>query len=646
MATSIESLPLEIQQIVLEYLSTYESSLRAFAHANWTCLTLASPFLYHTIQVRVDPDADQVSIGKFYKWTQAPQTLTRLKYVKCLVICENKSEARSRSSDSKDTGPPYIFLTRNPITSHGYLQSYGLSPEKKLDNHKQAALESNGFWLPLVHLIPQLPRLSDLLFSLQIQFPKCLLDQIHTIRPFCRLHIGYFFLRSLPKTDMDSYEFQLASSPCLYSLKTVHNGFVHSEANMPSSCYHENAVARMASGLAPNLNEITLVYPSPGAALMHYNPPLWSGSSQEDGEICTKAGGNLRFLRLEHFFHVTGDRMDYWCTQTDFTRLQALEFDANLSSDLLRHLATFQLPCLETLVLSGLRYEREDSENHAEAVNELLKRLPPLKSLTLEAWYPEISIEGLALHHGPRLSELKLLNYAGENLTKDDLEVLGHCCPFLRDITLSLVRSQGDSTEVGLYKALGSIPRLQSILLDLHVAKTYSPLDNQEDEEGNVFNASVEDEFDRQVPLESLTESLTEACNGAMREQLINCAFDKTLAQSIFDAISSGKPQISLPLEELTVRITDPEDFRLWDYPMSLVCVLFHMCRPWRVTRNVRDDRRHEIQAEQTVPMPGQLLPLPPALEDWLEAIWRRVWPEKMSEDWKSDWHSLPLAEV
>lgn len=76
--------------------------------------------------------------------------------------------------------------------------------------------------------------------------------------------------------------------------------------------------------------------------------------------------------------------------------------------------------------------------------------------------------------------------------------------------SLSLCRSQGDSTEVGLYKALGSIPRLQSILLDLHVAKTYSPLDNEEHENGNVLNASVADEFDRQVPLQSLNESLTE----------------------------------------------------------------------------------------------------------------------------------------
>lgn len=99
--------------------------------------------------------------------------------------------------------------------------------------------------------------------------------------------------------------------------------------------------------------------------------------------------------------------MDYWSAQTDFTKLQTLEFDAYLTSDRLRHLATkVQLPCLKTLVLSNLRKERENSDDAAEAANELLRSLPPLMSLTLDGWYPEISIHALATHHGPRLLEL------------------------------------------------------------------------------------------------------------------------------------------------------------------------------------------------------------------------------------------------
>jgi hypothetical protein len=37
---------------------------------------------------------------------------------------------------------------------------------------------------------------------------------------------------------------------------------------------------------------------------------------------------------------------------------------------------------------------------------------------------------------------------------------------------------------------------------------------------------------------------------------------------------------------------------------------------------------------------------LPSEFPEWLEIIWRRVWPEKMANEWWSDWHSLPLAQV
>jgi hypothetical protein len=517
-----------------------------------------------------------------------------------------------------------------------------------LDSDTQAALESSDAWLPLAQLIPQLPSLSDLLFLLPIQFPENLLNQIHAIRPSCRLHIDRFFLRSLATASTDSYEFYLASSPCLFSLRTIHDGDHNPYEKIASSCYHEDAVARMASGLAPNLKEITLVYPAPGASLMQYTPPPWKGFSQEIGDRYKKIRGILRRLRFEHFWRITEDRLDYWGTQTDFTKLQALEFDAYLTSDLLRHLATkFQLPCLKKLVLSNLRKERDNSDDHAEAANELLRSLPPLMSLTLDGWYPEISIDALATHHGLRLSELKLLNYPGEDLTKDDLEALGRHCISLRDFTLSLRRSQGDSTEASLYKALGSLPKLQSISLGLHIAKSYSPMDNEEDD-GSLFNPIFEDEFDRKIPFELLEPGpdLSEACNGAMREQLINCAFDKILARSVFDIISSGKPQQSLPLEELTVKITDAGDFGMVDCPAHFISVLFHLCRPWRITRSIRDDRRHEIQIEETEQIPSQLLPPPKALKGWLEAIWRRVWPEKMSEEWQSDWYSFPISEV
>ncbi|KAJ5982823.1 hypothetical protein N7451_012923 [Penicillium sp. IBT 35674x] len=633
--------------MILGYLSTHESSLRAFACANKNCHIQASPFVYHTFQIELDRDQAPPQI--FSNWAQEFRDFSRLQYVKCLVICETQPEADFCSSNARDTRPRYIFLSGTPGNLQGYPRSYGLSSGKRLDSGTQAALESNSVWLPLAHLIPQLPSLLDLLFLLPIQFPECLLDQIHATRPSVRLHIDRFFLRSLGTASTDPYEYILASSPCLFRLRTIHDDGYHPFEEIPSSCYHEDAVARMTSGLASNLREIILVCPLPGASLGQDTPPEWKGFSQESGSKDKRKRGNLRLLRFQHWWQITQHRLDYWSRQTDFTQLRALEFDAFLTSGILRHLAMkFHFPCLKTLVLSNLRKQRETSDDDAEAANGFLRSLPPLMSLTLHGWYPEISIDAFATHHGPRLRELKLLSYPGEELTKDSLQALGRHCIFLQDFTLSLRRSQGDSTEAYLYKALGSLPRLQSVSLDLHTAKSYSPDDIVEDDEGNFFNTAFDDEFDRKIPSELLQPGpdFSEACNGAMREQLINCAIDKTLARSIFDAISSGKPQISLPLEVLALKVTDAREIiGMVDRPAHFVSVLFQLCRPWRISRSIRDDRRHEIQVEETEQIPNRLLP-PQTLKSWLEAIWRRVWPEKLSEEWQYSWKSFPISEV
>ncbi|KAJ5465168.1 uncharacterized protein N7458_000854 [Penicillium daleae] len=578
---------------------------------------------------------------------QNHQAILRLRYVRCILVYDINAEADSIGLNSKGAGLRSFFLIGNPTNFNGCLQSDSLLPQIELALDTQAILESSGFWLPLAQFIPQLPSLSDLHFLLPTQFPKLLLDQIHKIRPDCRLHIDRFFLLNLVTPSTDSYEFLLASSPCLFSLKTIHEGDDNPNIDIASSCYHEDALACMTSGLAPNLKKVSLVYPVPGTSPVYYTPPPWKGFGQRVRENPKKSLGNLRFLRFKHWWRITEDRMDYWNVHTDFKKLQSLEFDAYLTSDVLRHLATkFQLPCLETLVLSKLRKERDDSDDHAEAANKLLRSLPPLLSLTLDGWYPEISMDALATFHGSRLLELKLLNYPGEDLTQNDLEALGRHCLYLREFTLSLRRSQGHSTEGNLYKALGALPRLQSISLDLHIAKTFSPMDNDEDADGNLFNPSFDDEFDRGIPSELLGDGpdSSEACNGAMRERLINGAFDGILARSIFEIISSGKPQISLPLEELNVKITDAGNFGMVSCPTHFLSVLFHLCRPWRITRGIRDDCRHEIQVEVTEPVPSQLQPPPKALAGYLKAIWRRVWPEKVSEDWRFDWHSFPIS--
>ncbi|OQE25443.1 hypothetical protein PENSTE_c006G03289 [Penicillium steckii] len=518
-----------------------------------------------------------------------------------------------------------------------------LQLHKELDSHAKISISSsNHDWLALADLILNLPGLLDFFFFFPTEFPECLLDRIHDFRSECRLHIN-LFLRNLATASTDSYEFRLASSPCLFSIKATHI-HDHNPDNDKSSSYYEDLVTLMTSGLAPNLRAVTLVYHDYySASLYSYVPPPWKGFGENTRTHFEKSRGNLKFLRLEHHFQITEKLLDHWSARTDFSKLQALELEAQLKPDTARYLATeFHFPCLNTVVLGRLRREAENSiDDHSEAVNKLLSYLPPLKSLTLDQWYPEISIEAMAIRHGPSLLELKFLNYPGEALTKDNLEALGQHCILLQDVTLNLRRSQGDDKEASLYKALGSVRNLQFITLDLHVDSNFSPNDNEDEEDGTVWNPAFDDEFDRKVPPELLDGTdQCEPCNGAMREQLINCAIDAKLARSIFDAISAGKPHESLPLQELNIMFTTAGKFGSVCCSRDFLSVLFHLCHPWRITPYETEMLEH---CEER---PKMFQPPPDVLESYLEAIWRRIWPEKISEDWKSDWRSLPISKV
>jgi len=140
----------------------------------------------------------------------------------------------------------------------------------------QVAYETNDAWRPLADLVQQLSSLSDLVFVCPRQFPICLLETIHQYQPECRLHVNNFYLRSLIAPSTDPYEFKLASSACLFSLSASYYDISNRE-RLDGTCYHREAVMRMASGLAPNLEEVTLILPLPGAALNESSLPTWWG---------------------------------------------------------------------------------------------------------------------------------------------------------------------------------------------------------------------------------------------------------------------------------------------------------------------------------------------------------------------------------
>ncbi|KAJ5625498.1 hypothetical protein N7510_001807 [Penicillium lagena] len=162
-----------------------------------------------------------------------------------------------------------------------------------------------------------------------------------------------------------------------------------------------------------------------------------------------------------------------------------------------------------------------------------------------------------------------------------------------------------------------SLPQLKWVSLTLQVSVTWAFISH--DDEDHMIDPRFDDEFDQQIP----NGTGSEACNGAIRTRLVNCALDPALGRAIFRAISA-------------------EEFGEVGFPEPLRPVLRHLSRPLQVTQNVRDDYRDELRVEQKESSDK----LPSEIPEWLQVIWRRIISKKLADEWWNDWHSLPLASV
>lgn len=66
------------------------------------------------------------------------------------------------------------------------------------------------------------------------------------------------------------------------------------------------------------------------------------------------------------------------------------------------------------------------------------------------------------------------------------------------------------------------------------------------------------------------------------------------------------------------------------------------IAKGWRVERNPRDDTDEPVAKETGEPV--HFLTPTMALSKELTKVWRLLWPEHESGDWKEEWHSFPLS--
>jgi hypothetical protein len=317
-----------------------------------------------------------------------------------------------------------------------------------------------------------------------------------------------------------------------------------------------------------------------------------------------------------------------------------------------------KLPCLKTMSLSLTRkYERPPDPEKRETMRDFLLWLPPLRSLTLFGWCPpEMPLDGFLFHHGNRLVNLCIAPCRGVQPTLSHLRKVVEYCPLLESLAISIQRTYGNAREVALYRALGSLPKLQHLALDLDVSDFQQlpdkPLPEDSDDEISEWRIP----FDAQaLPNHtSLGEFDLELCvmyswhpqsasNGRIRGALINAAIDKTLACSIFKEVSAAKPEGSIPLKRIDIKPIRIGEFgRNIRMSEDVLYVFETLAKEWLVERNPRDDTDELVATEagDTVSFSEQ----DKYLNSEFGKVWRSVWPEHESGDWKNEWHSFPLS--
>jgi hypothetical protein len=483
------------------------------------------------------------------------------------------------------------------------------------------------------------------------------LETIHDSRPQCRLHVNTFHLRCLngtdkfhPSLDPGNHELVLATSPCLYSIAAA----VRAQPD-----YNADAIKELAAGLAPNLKRIhsfpAQTYAELGEGFAEIHP--WQGFKIDNKNDPTKAQASLSCLILGN------DDAKNWNELNTFSDLRCFELDS-FAPNHLAYLTTCNFVSLQTQVLNlgNLSLAFDSSlENFDIITRDFLMSVPPLKALKITGAAGPLTFDAIISNHGTRLQRLHFVPRQRKKqftLNAQRITELKNSAALLEELTIKVPRSQGDEREVAIYKALGSIPRLQALYLFLD-ASVYAAAPPEDADYG-----PEDDDYDDQVPndptfnavdqeiIPVILPNLEGLRKGFARRAFINSAVDEALARSIFKAISAGKPHSgALQLEKLSLWITgrfqvdDGSSFDIDQFKL----LTNHIDRSWLVERNPRDDCRDQLVVSDITQVKKG--PFSTFHSKEAEECFRGLWPGDTTrgskdEDWRNHWHSFLLHGV
>ncbi|KAM5464243.1 hypothetical protein MauCBS54593_007062 [Microsporum audouinii] len=613
-----EGLPLEVLQQICGYVaSDYRPSLYDFALVckRWSVASNAIRFqrIRLTIKSHAKLSEDLDHWNNVLHSTSSFRSIRRLE-IEGELPAEGSMWVVNRRERSKNC----------MVDRDDEFESMQYTDYRTLSELPEVTMELDKYWRPLAHFVVQLRALQDLIFNCTNQFPPCLLDVSHHIIPNCRLHLHSFGLRNLYsykgwQRDLDQYEYALATSPSLYCITLLYEG------GDPDRLinYHDLAIARMSEGLAPNLRHIRVIVHS--LSKIMYNRRTEQRPKRDIFPNNTPNPDSYGELHTIKFSGILFGGLQQWNEHIAFSALKELILDTMMDPYSLREASTYNFRSLKTLFL------RLDSDNLDEnafldgAACVFLQSLPPLNVLKLTGNFSHETFKAILGHHRSLqriwLSPQRKSHLASFGLdftlSLDRIRELTSQCLQLRTVSLLIPRTLGDSQEVNIYRALGSLPRLKDLSLYLDCFCHAEPY----------MGAAISNDKPENFAV--------------IKNILMNAALDETLARAIFQEVYRTQSTLGLPvLQRLRVQAVG---VRLGEStPEDLRNILDVTSCGWAIIMNpTHRDGCREITAQQHRPrhITGALNPK----FIIYQKAFRSVWPAK-SDTWQTDWHSLPLA--
>jgi hypothetical protein len=339
----------------------------------------------------------------------------------------------------------------------------------------------------------------------------------------------------------------------------------------------------------------------------------------------TRSKGRLQSLVLDGGNSTNSAQLTAWRYHTDFSQLYSLEIRKEVRLEALRTLTRMAedggFESLHKLVLSVSPFMYQEQPHMDEAASLLLQTLHPLEDLGLMGFVADRTFTTVLRRHGETLRKLQFIPARQPWMQLEPYVISHHCiqelqkrCPNLREVELLMPRTKGDEQEVSIYRALGMLPRLKRASLFLDCSHLPGLLGN-----GGSF---LDDEQKA----------------SHMREVLINSAVDSALALGIFRAISTTNT-----LQYLKLQVSRGGNFGQEWAGGDLSNIVRWIARSWVCKRDsggeiiVRESGKRERMELENI--------------EWLEAdmeeyydgklykrIWRELWLEERTGDWREDW--------